>query len=343
MVPVLVFLLLGILAGWKAWLPRRILCQSSRMVTLGVFSLLLTMGIRIGADRTILWRLGSYGLQAFLFALSGVLASLVLVGGFERLAARGSARRPGMAGGNEGQLGPGAELGGRPGAKGRLGPRAEGRVEPEPESGAGRKPLRMIGLILAALAAGILFGLSQAAHGLDGLGPYLTGLTDGALYFTLFSVGLDLGGSKELWRQVLSLGWHVFLAPLGVAVASVGAGMLMGKLLGWSWREGGAVGAGFGWYSLSGVLITQLDSVALGTVAFLANVFRELLSILLLPLLARRVGVLSLVAPGGATTMDTTLPIIAAVGPPGVVVIALVNGITLSALVPVLVPLLLGK
>ncbi|CAA7600719.1 Lysine exporter LysO [Acididesulfobacillus acetoxydans] len=357
MVPVLVFLLLGVLCGWKAWLPRRILYQSSRMVTLGVFFLLLTMGIRIGADRTILGRLGSYGFQAFLFAVSTVLASLVLVSGFERLSGRRWVHRseakvggsqvlsedmieaapPGGVKSPKETSQPVREAGGKK-IRGECNRARENR--PEPDAEAEKKPLRMIGLILAALAAGILVGLSHLVHGLE---QYLTGLTDGALYFTLFSVGLDLGGSKELWREVRSLGWYVLLAPLGVAAASVGAGMLMGKLLGWTWREGGAVGAGFGWYSLSGVLITQLDSVALGTVAFLANVFRELLSILLLPLLARRMGVLSLVAPGGATTMDTTLPVIAAVGPPEVVVIALVNGITLSALVPVLVPLLLGK
>ncbi|MHB1652822.1 MAG: LysO family transporter [Desulfitobacteriaceae bacterium] len=304
MLEVLVYLLIGVALGWRGWSPQKIL-SSSQMVTLGVFFLLLTMGVKIGSDREILRQLGFYGLQAFLFALLTVVASLVLVGVFERLFVRGSV--------------------------------FSGEASLNVSMSA--HPYRLTGLILLALIMGILLGLSvfpQAAR------IYLTRLTNGALYFTLFAVGLGLGANREVFKQILRLGWHVFLAPLGVALASVVSGMVLGKLMGWTWLEGGAVGAGFGWYSLSGVLITQLHSVALGTIAFLTNVFREVLAIILIPMLARRVGILSLVAPGGATTMDTTLPLIVSVGPPGVATVALVNGVCLSVLVPVLVPLLLS-
>jgi len=167
-------------------------------------------------------------------------------------------------------------------------------------------------------------------------------LTNWALELTLLAVGIDLGLNSTVFKQLLHLGWRVFLAPLGVIIGSILSAMLVGELFGWTWREGGAVGAGFGWYSLSGILITELHSVALGTIAFLSNIMRELIAILLVPILARRVGPLTLVAPGGATTMDSTLSVIAAVGPPGSALIALVNGLCLSALVPILVPLLLG-
>lgn len=304
MTAVLLFLILGVLIAWKTWLPTGVLRQSSRLMTLGVFFLLLTMGVRIGADRSTLKQLGSYGLQAFLFALFTIIASLTVVSVFEHLFLRGPILSE----------------------------------EPDLTVNVAINPYQMTVLILTALLAGILLGFSVFPASAQ---KYLTVSTNVALYFTLFSVGLDLGCNRRLWLDILHLGWHVFLAPLGVALASVATGMVLGKLLGWTWLEGGAVGAGFGWYSLSGVLITQLHSVALGTVAFLANVFREVLSILIVPLLARRVSALALVAPGGATTMDTTLPLLASVGPPGVAVIALVNGISLSALVPVLVPLLL--
>jgi len=39
-----------------------------------------------------------------------------------------------------------------------------------------------------------------------------------------------------------------------------------------------AVGSGFGYYSLSSILITQYKGVELGTIALLANIFREIIT-----------------------------------------------------------------
>ena len=296
----------GAVLGWKRWLPKRILALSGRAMTIGVVFLLVSMGVRLGADRETLRQLGNYGLQALLFAVGTVLASMFLVWSLERLFVRVTTLSGGAKFGSTGSA----------------------------------HPYRMTALILLAFVVGV--GLGTVFF--TGVGEEsLSLLANVALNFTLFAVGLDLGLNREVWREVWHLGWQVLLAPLGVALGSVTAGMIIGRVLGWSWLEGGAVGAGFGWYSLSGILITELHSVSLGTIAFLSNVLRELLSILIIPWLARRAGALTLVAPGGATTMDTTLPLIAAVGQPGAAVVAFVNGICLSALVPVFVPLLLGK
>lgn len=79
-----------------------------------------------------------------------------------------------------------------------------------------------------------------------------------------------------------------FFIGIFLGFAVVPAGMIAGKFLGWSMAEGAAVGAGFGWYSLSGVIISEIHSVALGTIAFLSNVIREVSAIIIIPLLARR-------------------------------------------------------
>ena len=75
-------------------------------------------------------------------------------------------------------------------------------------------------------------------------------------------------------------------------------------------RESLAVGACFGYYSLSSVLITQLHSHSLGVVALLSNIFREIATLLATPILVRFLGNLAGIASGGATAMDTTLPVI---------------------------------
>jgi len=100
-------------------------------------------------------------------------------------------------------------------------------------------------------------------------------------------------------------------------------------------------GAGVGWYSLSGVLVAKLHSPALGALAFLTNLFRELLAFLLVPLLSARLGVLAAIAPCGATAMDTTLPVIQRVAGPTAAMVAFLTGAVLSAIVPILIPVLI--
>lgn len=71
-----------------------------------------------------------------------------------------------------------------------------------------------------------------------------------------------------------------------------------------------AINSGFAYYSLSSIFITEYRGAELGTIALLANVIRELITLLLTPLIAKRFGPLAPISSGGATTMDTTLPII---------------------------------
>ncbi|MDI3538804.1 MAG: hypothetical protein PWP12_684 [Bacillota bacterium] len=198
----------------------------------------------------------------------------------------------------------------------------------------------MIGLILLPLALGLMAGYLGLIP--DGYSLRAEELISGVLLFVVFAVGVDLGRRKEAMRELVLLGPRAFLVPLSVAIGSVAGTALAGLALGLRWNEGAAIGAGFGWYSLSGVLITELHSVRLGTLAFLSNVFREALSIVVLPWVYRYLGKLAAVAPGGATTMDVTLPIVAKVAGKEVVLVAFASGFVLTLLVPVLVPLLIG-
>ena len=83
----------------------------------------------------------------------------------------------------------------------------------------------------------------------------------------------------------------------------------MGYLMGVPFRDALLVSAGMGWYSLSSVLLSAAVGTETGTLAFLANALRELLTILGIPLLARFCH-LPLVVVGGATSMDSTMPIL---------------------------------
>ncbi len=75
----------------------------------------------------------------------------------------------------------------------------------------------------------------------------------------------------------------------------------------------------------------------LGAIAFLTNVFREMITVILIPILAKRLNGYTAIAPAGATSMDTTLPLIAKATNPEIAIISFINGVILSSLVPVLV------
>ncbi|MBA1336913.1 MAG: putative surface protein [Firmicutes bacterium] len=193
-------------------------------------------------------------------------------------------------------------------------------------------------VILLSVGIGILSGMMIIPPSISQHSGVLINI---GLCFLFFWVGLDIGKSKENVAKLREYGWRIVLVPTGVAIGSISATMLAGMMMGYTAGEAGAVGAGFGWYSLSGVLISDLHSVKLGTIAFITNVSRELVALIIIPFVAKKVGFLESIAPAGATAMDTTLPVISRATSPEISIIAFLTGVLLTAVVPVLVPLLL--
>lgn len=134
------------------------------------------------------------------------------------------------------------------------------------------------------------------------------------------------------------MGLKVLLVPLMVAIGSIVGSVIGGSILGMPFNESGAIGAGFGWYSLSAIELAK-HSAELGTLAFITNVSREIIAIITIPLIAKYIGKLESIAPGGATSMDTTLPIVSNATDGNTAVISFITGVSLSLLVPILVPL----
>lgn len=192
-------------------------------------------------------------------------------------------------------------------------------------------------IIVGSLVLGVLCGYFLLPNGL----PYLSLLTDGALALLLFTVGFDLAQGDDLGQKIKDLPKIALAVPFLVALGSL-CGSLVGTLfLDLPLGEGVLVGAGLGWYSLSAVIIAQSYDVTIGALALLANVFREVLAILLIPLIARKLGPLPAIAPGGATTMDVTLPIISQSTDTQTTLVAFYSGTVLTALIPFLVPLVI--
>ena len=163
------------------------------------------------------------------------------------------------------------------------------------------------------------------------------------LYALLLCVGFGVGADKRSIQSLLRINIPGLVLPGAVVAGSLlGAGGVALLFDISSLREGFAVGAGFGYYSLSSILITQVRGEELGVIALLSNVFREVLTLSLAPVLYAYWGRLAPIACAGATSMDTTLPVIHRLVGTRLSLLSVVNGIVLSLLVPVLVPLLLA-
>lgn len=189
----------------------------------------------------------------------------------------------------------------------------------------------------------VAVGVSVSATGMfEPVISVLDGLSGYILSALLFGAGIAVGGDTRVLDNTSGISWGVFAIPLLVAVGSIFGGVLSGIAIGFPIIESAAISAGFGWYSYTGVVISKLSGIELGTIAFLANFLRELITFLLLPFVAQYLGRTASIAPGGATTMDVTLPMIQRVSGDRFVLPALINGIILSLLASVLIPLILG-
>lgn len=159
-----------------------------------------------------------------------------------------------------------------------------------------------------------------------------------ALYALMFLVGISIGSDKKALQALKQQNLKIILVPLATIIGTlIGSALISFALSGRSITDCLAVGSGFGYYSLSSIFITQYKGAELGTIALVSNITRELLALLAAPLLIRYFGKLAPISAGGATTADTTLPIITKFCGKEFVIISIVHGITVDLSVPFLV------
>ena len=97
-----------------------------------------------------------------------------------------------------------------------------------------------------------------------------------------------------------------------------------------------------GYYSLSSIIITNAMGPMIGAIAFLTNMFREVITIIFTPLFVKLFGKLSAVASGGAPAMDTALGVIKKYTNDEIAFISIMSGVILTILIPFLVTLFSG-
>lgn len=194
--------------------------------------------------------------------------------------------------------------------------------------------------VAVSLVGGLLFGYLFLNTGVK---DTLDLILMSALDVMIFIAGIEIGSNRGILKRICNV-HSALLAlaiPLAVACGSICGALLLGHIAGLSAYDSLLVGVGLGWYSFSSVVISAMYSTEIGTVAFLANMMREISGFFLIPLLVRVHKFLAL-APSGAATMDSGLPVVIKYTNLHVGMYSFINGLVLTLIVPVLISWLLS-
>ena len=204
--------------------------------------------------------------------------------------------------------------------------------------------------VAVSLVGGLLFGYLFLDTGVkDTLDLILMSALDIMIFIAgieivmIFIAGIEIGSNRGILKRICNV-HSALLAlaiPLAVACGSICGALLLGHIAGLSAYDSLLVGGGLGWYSFSSVVISAMYSTEIGTVAFLANMMREISGFFLIPFLVRVHKFLAL-APSGAATMDSGLPVVIKYTNLHVGMYSFINGLVLTLIVPVLISWLLS-
>lgn len=190
--------------------------------------------------------------------------------------------------------------------------------------------LIIVGFFALGIAVGLLSIVPQSLIESD--------ISYYALCALMFCVGIGIGSDSEILSSFKKVNPRLMMLPIMTIVGTLAGTAAAALLLPHRHLfDCMAIGSGFGYYSLSSIFITEYKGAELGTMALLANIMREILTLLCAPLLVRWFGKLAPITLGGATTMDTTLPIITRASGQDFVIVSIFHGFCVDFSVPFLV------
>ena len=155
------------------------------------------------------------------------------------------------------------------------------------------------------------------------------------LMILILLVGIGLKGSGITLKEVLLNRRGVEMSIIFTLSVLVGGLIFALMFIDVSWTKGLALASGFGWYSLSAIVMTDAYGAVWGSVALFNDLVREFFALLFIPVFMRKYPSAA-VGLGGATSLDFTLPIIQQSGGLKVVPLAISFGFIINIVSPVL-------
>lgn len=324
-------LILGVIIGKK--IPSKILKISDKFLNITLFVLLFFMGINTGAIDNILSELKTIGYSALLvtlFSIGGTIVVSIIASYIFDFKKKNIIQENGMIKDTINVTSSDINNLYNSGLK------DEAKIQMKKHwlfriFYIVKEPLVLVGVVLLGILAKLFTPLFDW---------YTPSIITILLYFLLFFSGIGIIESKIKIKEIFDSPL-LLLLPLWTIIGTYLGAFILGVVSDFTISESLGLSSGFGWYSLSGIMITDLGFPLLGSISFLSNIFRESFTFFLIPVfskLGRRFFYPSICI-GGATTMDVTLPIIMTHYGPSSMIPAMYHGITMTILVPFLIPL----
>ena len=292
--------------------------------TIAIVLLVLTMGMRMGCNEEVISNLNMIGVYALCFTVVNMTFSVIAI----------FLLRKAMKIDRYGYF---------------AGETAEAAIEAptaEAESKGGKfSDYKMSLMIVITVSIGLFSGYAFVDKVFDDPQTFIDMAGNGirvGLSLLLFLIGFDMGLEGTFIRDFKDAGAKVIVFPLTVAVGTLAGAFVCSFIVPVSIREALAIGAGFGWYSFAPVVILENGFVMASAISFMHNILRAMTAMLFIPIVAKKVGYLETLGLPASCALDICLPIVTKSTRSGIAIYSFISGLTLSILVPILVPIFIG-
>ena len=298
---------IGTLINWKG-LPEKLLDIINIIMNSALMLLMAVVGLNVGTSREVLDNIGRIGLNCIIMCLSSVFFAILIIAVMEKTILPLEEIRLKLL------KEKGLDLKAAPETKG---------VDP-----------LMICMPLAIIL-GLLLGIFVFP---DISGKTLDTLLNISLVFLYTGAGVSLATNKIAFLYIKKLGLRILLIPLGIFVGGLISGFLMAKVLGVDMCWSVTASSTMGYYSLPGAYMTEAYGVEAGIYGFMVNIFRDIVTVTLMPLI-KRISKGAPLASGAGGCMDSMfIPVTRAVGPE-LGIAGLISGTIITVFVPFWLPL----
>jgi len=296
-----------------------------------VYILVLIMGLRMGVNEQVTSNLGTIGIQSLIITVFAVVGSMLFITGVRKIMGMDK--------------------------YGNLKVKTEQKVviddtaaktPADEKQKLSKSDIQSTCIILGLVVVGMLAGYFIIA----GMMPQILDEFDVIsghsltvfLCCLLFCVGFDLGMQGTVISSIREVGVRALAFPFAAVIGSIIIGTAASMFFGFTMREGIAISAGFGWYTYAPTVIASAGSefMVASAVSFMHNVIREVSGIVLIPILAKKIGYLEMTGIPGVAAMDVCMPIVERSCRHDTVVYSFAVGLLMCIVTSLLVPLAMG-